>query len=132
MTPTTPSSDPGSSASTPLPSALVWLLILLRFLLELALWSSFTVAAVRLVDGWLGWVLGLAATAAVTVLWGLLLSPRRRISLPLGVRVAIELALFVLAGVLLAASGLVLLGVLLVAAELLVLGLLQGPDKHAL
>ena len=129
MTPSTP--PPESGDSTPLPAPLLWLLLTLRFLLELALWASFTVATVRLVDGWPGWVLGLLATAAVTVLWGLLLSPRRRIALPVAVRVTIELVLFVAAGALLAASGLVLLGVLLVAAELLVLGLLQGPDKHA-
>ena len=114
------------------PSAWVLVLISARFLLELALWSSFTVACVRLVDGWLGWVVGLALTAVVTVLWGLLLSPRRPISLPVAVRVTIELALFLFAGILLATSGLVALGAALVLAELVVLGLLQGPDKHAL
>jgi hypothetical protein len=111
----------------------LWVVLLLglRFLLELALWSSFTVAAVRLVDGPAGWVIGLLATAAATVVWGLLLSPRRPIRLPLVARVAIELALFAAAAALLAASGTVTAAMVLVVAELVVLGLLQGPDKHA-
>ena len=121
---------PGEPAKRLAPGVIV--LLGLRFLLELALWSSFTVAAVRLVGGAGGWVLGLLATAAATVVWGVLLSPRRRIALPVLARVAIELVLFAAAGALLAASGLTTAAVVLVVAELGVLGLLQGPDKHAL
>lgn len=120
-----------TDSSPPRMSSGVVVLLGLRFLLELALWASFTVAAVRLVDGPAGWVLGLVATAAATAVWGLLLSPRRRIRLPLPARVAIELALFAAAAALLAASGLTTAAVALVLAELVVLGLLQGPDKHA-
>lgn len=120
-----------TDAPPPRMSAWVVVLLGLRFLLELALWGSFTVAAVRLVDGPVGWVVGLLATAAATVVWGLLLSPRRPVRLPLVARVAIELALFAAAAALLAASGLVTAAVALVVAELVVLGLLQGPDKHA-
>lgn len=109
----------------------VVVLLGLRFLLELALWASFAVAAVRLVDGPAGWVVGLLGTAAATAVWGLLLSPRRRIRLPLPARVGIELALFAVAAALLAASGLTTAAVALMVAELVVLGLLQGPDKHA-
>ena len=114
------------------PSAAVLALITLRFVLELALWSSFTVSAVRLVDGPLGWVTGVLLSAAVIVLWAVLLSPRRPVQSPVGVRVAIELALFVLAAALLVMAGLAVAGVVLLALELLDLGLLQGPDKHAL
>jgi len=114
------------------PAAAVYALIGLRFLLELALWSSFTVALVRLVDGPLGWVVGLLLTAAVTTMWALLLSPRRPVRLPLAARVALELVLFVTAAVLLAASGLAAAGAALLLLELLDLALLQGPDKHAL
>jgi hypothetical protein len=120
-----------TDASPPRMSPWVVVLLGLRFLLELALWASFTVAAVRLVDGPAGWVIGLLATAAATVVWGLLLSPRRPIRLPLVARVAIEFALFAAAAALLAASGLSTAAVVLVVAELVVLGLLQGPDKHA-
>jgi Protein of unknown function (DUF2568) len=111
--------------------AWVLALITLRFLLELALWSSFTVALVRMVDGWLGWVLGLAATGLVVVVWGLLLSPRRRVDLPFAARVAVELLLFALAALLLAAAGLGGWAVALVVVELVVLGLLRGPDRYA-
>jgi hypothetical protein len=120
-----------TDANPPRMSPWVVVLLGLRFLLELALWASFTVAAVRLVDGPAGWVIGLLATAAATVVWGLLLSPRRPIRLPLVARVAIEFALFTAAAALLAASGLSTAAVVLVVAELVVLGLLQGPDKHA-
>ena len=114
------------------PGAAIYALITVRFLLELALWSSFTVSLVRLVDGPLGWVLGLLLTAVVTTLWAVLLSPRRPVRLPVAERVAIELGLFVAATVLLVASGLVVAGTVLLLVELVDLGLLQGPDKHAL
>ena len=114
------------------PGAAIYALITVRFLLELALWSSFTVSLVRLVDGPLGWVLGLLLTAVVTTLWAVLLSPRSPVRLPVAARVAIELGLFVAATVLLVASGLVVAGTVLLLVELVDLGLLQGPDKHAL
>ena len=44
----------------------------------------------------------------------------------------IELGLFGLAAVLLAAAGLPTAAVVLIVLEVLDLGLLQGPDKHAL
>ena len=113
-------------------SGAIYALIALRFLLELALMAAFVAAAVRLIDGALGWVVGLLLLLAVTGVWGILLSPKRRVRLPLGARVAIELALFLTAAVLLAASGLVGLGVALLVVELLDLGLLRGPDEHAL
>ncbi len=114
------------------PSAVVLALITVRFLLELALWSSFTISSVRLLDGLLGWVTGLLLTAAVVVLWAVLLSPRRPLRLPVAFRVVIELTLFVLAASLLAAAGLAAAGAALLVVELLDLGLLRGPDAHAL
>jgi hypothetical protein len=114
------------------PNAAVLALITVRFLLELCLWSSFTISAVRLIDGPLGWVTGLLLTAVVITLWAVLLSPRRPVRLPVEVRVAVELTLFAVAAALLAAAGLVTAGVALLAVELLDLGLLHGPDRHAL
>jgi Na+/H+-translocating membrane pyrophosphatase len=113
-------------------SAAVYALITLRFLLELALLFSYVLVCVRLLDGALGWVVGLLLAVAVATVWGMLLSPRRPVRLPLAARLGIELALFAAASSLLALSGLGLLGVGLMALELLDLGLLQGPDKHAL
>jgi hypothetical protein len=114
------------------PSAWVALLIGLRFLLELALLAAYAVGAVRLVGGALGWALAVVLVAVVATAWGVLLSPRRPVRWPVLVRVVIELALFALAGALLAASGLVTLGAALLLAELAVVGLLRGPDRHAL
>ena len=114
------------------PPGTIYALIALRFLLELALMAAFVTAAVRLIDGILGWLVGLLLLLAVTAVWGIALSPKRRVSLPVAARVVIELALFVTAAILLAASGLVVLGVALLVVELVDLGLLQGPDKHAL
>ena len=114
------------------PSGAVMALITVRFLLELALWSSFTISSVRLIDGPLGWVAGLLLTAVVITLWAVLLAPRRPVRLPIEVRVAVELALFAVAAALLVAAGLSAAGAALLALELIDLGLLQGPDKHAL
>jgi hypothetical protein len=114
------------------PGPAVLALITIRFLLELALWSSFTISSVRLIDGPLGWVTGFLLTAVVITIWALLISPRRPVRLPVAARVAIELALFVLAASLLAASGLVWAGAALITLELLDFGLLHGPDRHAL
>ena len=113
-------------------SGAIYALIALRFLLELALMTAFVVAPVRLIDGARGWLVGLLRLLAVTTAWGVLLSPKRRVRLPLVARVAVELVLFLTASALLAASGLVGLGVALLVVELVDLGLLQGPDKHAL
>lgn len=114
------------------PGPAVVALLTIRFLLELALWASFTVSMVRLIEGPVGWFAGLGLTALGMTLWAVLLSPRRPVRLPIAVRVAIELTLFALAASLLAAAGLASAGVALLALELLDLGLLHGPDKHAL
>jgi Protein of unknown function (DUF2568) len=116
----------------PRPSAGVLALITLRFLLELALWTSFTVSLVRLVGGPFGWIAGLLLSGLVITIWAVLLSPRRPVRRAVGVRVVIELTLFVLAAVLLWVAGLALAGAILLVVESLVLGLLGGPDKHAL
>jgi hypothetical protein len=113
-------------------SAAIYALIALRFCLELALMAAFVVAPVRLLGGAIGWIVGLLLLFAATAVWGILLSPRRRVLLPVAARVVVELLLFGAAAVLLAASGLVGLGVGLLLVELVDLGLLQGPDKHAL
>ena len=114
------------------PGAFVMGLIVVRFLLELALWSSFTISCVRLIDGPLGWVVGALLTSMSIAVWAVLLSPRRPVRLPVGARVAVELALFIVAASLLAAAGLAMAGAVLLVLELPDLGLLQGPDKHAL
>ena len=108
------------------------LLLGLRFLLELALLAAYLVSAVRLVNGPLGWVLGVVLMSVVATLWGVLLSPRRPVRWPMLARILIELVLFAIASALLAKSGLVTLGAALLLAELAVVAMLRGPDRHAL
>jgi uncharacterized membrane protein YeiH len=93
----------------------------LRFALELA-----ALAAV----GWWGWdaggpLLALVAVAAVVVVWGLFVAPRRRYDLPLPLRLAVELAVWLAAGAALAATGHTALGVAFV-----VLAVVSGVVNH--
>lgn len=106
-------------------------LLALRFVLELCLLGGMGLLGASLVDSTAaGWALGLLLVAATALLWGLLLSPRRRIDLPLGVRVAGELALFALAAVGLARPWGIGWGWALVITELVVLGWLWAAG-HA-
>ncbi|HET7900539.1 MAG TPA: DUF2568 domain-containing protein [Candidatus Nanopelagicales bacterium] len=114
-----------------------WILLALRFLLEIALLAALAVVAVRALGGVVGWLVGVAVAVVVAVVWGVLLSPRRRAQAPLGVRVLVEMLLFLAAAVGLAVTGLVGLGVALLAAEVVVvawlwaLGLPPGTDLEA-
>ena len=73
----------------------------LRFALELA--------ALTAVGYW-GWdvggpLLALAAVAAVAVVWGLFVAPKRRVDLAPPLRLAVELVVWLAAGAALAATG---------------------------
>lgn len=102
--------------------AVAWALLALRFLVELALFFSPVVIGRRAVDGVGGIAVGLVVTVAIVVVWGLLLSPRRRVDLPLAARVVIESLLFLGAAAGLAATGLVALAVALLVVEVVVVG----------
>ena len=71
------------------------------------------------------------------MVWGLVLSPRRRVGAALGVRVAIEAALFLAAAAGLALTGLTAYAVALLVVEVVVvawlwaLGLPPGTDVDA-
>ena len=113
-------------------------LLAARFVLEIALLVGVGVAvwAVPLAALWRV-LLVVAAVVAVAAVWGLLLSPRRRVAAPLAVRVVIELALFVAVAAGLAVAGHVAAAVVLVAGEvgvvsaLAALGLPPGSDVGA-
>ena len=75
--------------------------LVLRFVLELA-----ALAAV----GYWGWdaggpLLAIAAVAAVAVVWGLFLAPKRRFDLAAPIRFAVELGVWIAAGAALYATG---------------------------
>lgn len=117
------------------------LLLALRFALELALLAAAVVVAGRGIGGAIGWVVGVAAALLVATVWGLLLSPRRRVDVPLPARVGVEMLLFVAAGAGLAAVGLPGWGLVLVVVEVVVVAALWalglppgthvGPDPSA-
>jgi hypothetical protein len=93
----------------------------LRFALELA-----ALAAV----GWWGWdasgpLLALVAVAAVAIVWGLFVAPKRRFDLARPFRLGVELAVWLAAGVALAATGHTALAVAFV-----VLAVISGALNH--
>lgn len=102
--------------------ALDWTPLTLRFVVELVLFVSPLVIGVRVLGSPVGLLVGVAAAAVLVVVWALLLSPRRRIDAPLGVRVVLELVLVVAAAVGLAWTGLVGFAVGFVVAEVVALG----------
>lgn len=81
-----------------------------RFVLELAMLAGVAVVATRLIPGPWGWVAAAVAVVAVATLWGLLLSPKAKVALPAGIRLAIEAALFVGTGIALAVVGMPVAG----------------------
>lgn len=114
-------------AASPLTGMLrgVAVLLGLRFLLEVSLLVSWAVIGAAVADRPLvGVAVAVVTVLGVAAVWGLLLSPRRRVDLSLPWRVFLELALFAAAGVGLAASGHLGAGVALVAAEVVILTLL--------
>ena len=109
-------------------------LLTLRFATELALVAGAVAVGVGWIDGWAGWVVGIVLAGAVGVVWGMLLSPRRRLQAPLATRIVVELVLFaaVCAGLVAVGHpgwgiGLLTVEVLVVAA-LLVRGIPPGTD----
>ena len=89
---------------------MVGILLLLRFLLELALIAAVGAGAWDLAGGGAAGALaaGIAA-AAVVVIWGLAIAPKARRRLPDPARLMLEMVLFVTGG--LAATGQTLLGI---------------------
>jgi Protein of unknown function (DUF2568) len=127
--------------------ALLWqsepmtaVLLGLRFLLELGLLAAVAVVgAAAFPNPVAGGVTAAVLVVATAALWGLLLSPRRPVDLPLVVRVVVEIALFGGAALGLAAAGHVVWGVVLLSAEVIVVAALAGlgyppgrrPETHA-
>lgn len=78
----------------------------LRFILELCLLAAFAYWGYQYgSSGPLQVLAGTAAAMVIAVLWGLFLSPKAKIKLPLAIRVLMELSLFCMAGWLLYGMG---------------------------
>jgi hypothetical protein len=97
---------------SPIPFAAV--VLLLRFLTELALLAGLAVAGARL-----GGVVALSVLyavllpAVVAVIWGLVIAPRAKRILPDPLRFVLEFVLFAGVGVALAVTGLLVAGIVL-------------------
>lgn len=98
------------------------LVLAIRFALELTLLATFAWWGHTLGGGGgLGLALGALSAIGLAVFWGLLLSPKARISLPTAARNTVEIAVFLVAAGALAVLGHPAWGALLVAADVLVL-----------
>jgi len=111
------------------------ILLGLRFILELCLFAAMFVIGWGAVGNHLiGAVAGVVLAVAVATIWGVLLSPKRKVDLSLTVRVIVEIALFGTAALGLSAFGLPMWGAALFVAEVVVLvalanrGLPPGAD----
>jgi hypothetical protein len=91
------------------------LALVVRFLLELAALAALASAGIAIVDGPLGWLLGLGLATLAAVAWGLFVAPRARYPLTTPARLGVEIAVFVAATV-----GLLLAGRPFLAALLLI------------
>jgi hypothetical protein len=121
------SEEPG----TPIPlTPWTGVLLTVRFVLEILLLAAYAVIGTALAAGWLGWVLAALLVLVVAVVWGTWLAPKRRVDSPMRVRIALELALFVVAGVGLAVVGHAVWGLVLVVAEVVAVALLRTPGEH--
>jgi hypothetical protein len=69
----------------------------IRFLCELGAVAAVAYGGYRATGGIAGVVLGGVCAVALMAFWGTFLAPRRRIDLPLPVRLALELAVWVVA-----------------------------------
>jgi hypothetical protein len=98
---------------------MVVVLLAIRFAIEVALLAAFVLWGVRTGNGIVGWILGLAAAAAATMLWGTFVAPKARIRRPLAFRLAVEAAIVLTAVVALWSVDLGGLAVVLLIAETL-------------
>ncbi|MCB1015907.1 MAG: YrdB family protein [Acidimicrobiales bacterium] len=97
-----------------------------RFLLELA---SLVAAAVA--GAHVAWPLAVLAPVAVIVVWGRFVAPKARGRLADPARLALEVCLFVVLGVALAAAGAPWAGALLAVASIVVAGALRVVGSEA-
>lgn len=105
-------------------------LLALRFALELSLLAAFAVGGWRLGAGFTAWALAIALPLGCALVWGLLLSPKARLSLPLVPRLVVELTLFASAAALLWVADLPTFAVALVVGEVVVLALLLALGQR--
>ena|GEM_PF-1772255 len=109
--------------------------LVIRFVVELALFAGAAVAASHTVSGGIGRVLfAFAGCVAIVAFWSALLAPKRPMRISLPVRVILEVLLFALVGIGLWWAGFAGAAIALVGAEALALGALfalgEEPGRH--
>ena len=107
-------------------------MLLVRFVLELALFGGAAYAAWTLSDGGWRFLLVILAPAAVIAIWATFLSPKARVTIPPSARVALEALLFGGIGYLLWRAGTPTIGTALAAVWVLhrvVLALTAGTPS---
>jgi Co/Zn/Cd efflux system component len=82
-----------------------WLVAILSFLVELALWFAPVYIALQLLEGWPRWVLAVLLVAVLIAVWGRWIAPRAPRRLPDPPRLVFELALYVGVAAMLAVVG---------------------------
>ena len=100
-----------------------------RFILELCLLATNVWAAYRFAPGIGGICLATIAAIAIATLWGMFLSPKRRLELGALPRLFLELALFAGAAWLLFSAGHPALGAALLGVELVDKSLLEWLQR---
>ncbi len=81
------------------------LLLAIRFLLELCLLAAFAWAGYRIAPPGAELACGAAAAVCVALIWGIFLSPRRRVEIGSAGRLLIEIVLFAMASAALMVGG---------------------------
>jgi Protein of unknown function (DUF2568) len=87
------------------------MILLVRFLLELALLAALAWWGATVGEGIWAWVLGIGAPTLAAFAWGMYVAPKARRPVPVGARVAIECVLYLAAAAGLTAIGHAGLGV---------------------
>jgi Protein of unknown function (DUF2568) len=113
------------------PSGLPGLILIARFVCELAMLAALAFWGYVVGEGVWAWLLGLAAPATAGIVWGTFVAPRAKLPVPAPVRVAIELVLYVAAAAGLVAAGQPVAAVVLGVAGLITSVLNEVQERRA-
>jgi Protein of unknown function (DUF2568) len=92
------------------------LTLTVRFLCELAMLGGLAYWGSQVGEGAGAWALGVGTPVLAAMIWGVFLSPKASVPVPTAVRVTLELVLFGIAAIGLAAAGQPVLAVVLAVA----------------
>jgi hypothetical protein len=102
-----------------------------RFLCELAMLAALAFWGYVVGEGPWAWLLGVGAPVLAAVVWGAFVAPKARVPVPASVRVQIELVLYAVAAVGLAAAGQRVAAVVLGVAGLVTSLLNDSQERRA-